>query len=173
MSEQASKQTGSEDLSASKQAAGETFEAAIAPVEELADDVLTGYGRRLCEEAFERDPVAFAICVGRVLSRRNVRRPLALLVKIVDEDHALVSKVRRDRERDAGTVAIAPAERAERWMRGNGLDFQRDDARTILEDTFRLAGDEIERFLELYDELRLERADVRGRLGRSLREAAA
>jgi hypothetical protein len=168
----ASQQTGSEDLSASKQAARETFDfdVAIAPVEELAGDVLTGHGRTTCEEAFDRDPGAFLVCVRRTLSRRNVRAPLGLLVRIVHEDHALVSRVRRERESaGTGTVAITPAEGAERWMRDTGFRFDRDDALTILDDTFRLCGDELERLLALWHQLQHEQAAARADVERSLR----
>lgn len=81
-----------EDRVASKQAAIPAFETAIAELERVAGDYLTGPGRVRCLDAFVRDPEAFGFLVEKTLRRTGARSLLGLFVRIVDDEHATVSK---------------------------------------------------------------------------------
>ncbi|MDX6479643.1 MAG: hypothetical protein QOG85_153 [Gaiellaceae bacterium] len=83
------------------QAALPEFEEAIAELERRARDFLTGPGRVRCLKAFSLDPEAFRFLVDKTLKRSDARSLLGLFVRIVDEEHATVS--RRLRERPAPT----------------------------------------------------------------------
>ena len=76
---------------ASKQAAIPAFEKAIAELERVAGDFLTGPGRLECLDAFVRDRAAFEFLVGKTLKRRDARSLLGLFVRIVKDEHGSVS----------------------------------------------------------------------------------
>jgi hypothetical protein len=125
------------------------------------------------EAAFERDPEAFAHLVRKTLAKRGADRLLGLFVRIVDDEHSYVSArlaaaraaaERTRAEYDALSTRVATGEGPgyftgdEVWLRAVGAHLDDvDDLRAMLEERH-IATQSIEQLVELWHELRGERA---------------
>jgi hypothetical protein len=99
------------ETSASQQAAElEPFDVAIAELERVAGDFLTGPGRMRCMQAFDSDPAAFAFLVRKTMTKTGTRSLLGLFVRIVNDEHAQVSaRLARTRAAAADGSSTSPA----------------------------------------------------------------
>lgn len=77
-----------DDLNPALQASKLTFDTVVAIVERASGTALTGPTRELCRAEYARHPVGVHMCAMEAASRRDVRTPNGLFVRMLrDSDH--------------------------------------------------------------------------------------